>query len=145
MSACIPFDGHVAPDGYGRIDRDGRKLAAHRVAYEQANGPVPAGLTVDHTCHNRDSECEGGTSCVHRRCINPDHLEAVTRGENTLRSPNSPPGRNLRKTHCPKGHPYDDANTYVAFRGDGRSFRVCRACRRRADQLRYRARAGVAA
>ena len=29
------------------------------------------------------------------------------------------------KTHCPKGHPYDDANTYF----DGKS-RKCRACHR---------------
>lgn len=32
------------------------------------------------------------------------------------------------KTHCPQGHPYDEANTRVGKRGDGRTFRICRAC-----------------
>lgn len=34
--------------------------------------------------------------------------------------------------HCPKGHPYDEENTYVCCRPDGRVSRTCRACNREA-------------
>lgn len=54
--------------GYGRI---GNRLA-YRVIYEQQKGPVPAGLELDHTCRNR-------------ACVNPDHLEPVSRRENVRR------------------------------------------------------------
>ena len=37
-----------------------------------------------------------------------------------------------RKTHCPAGHAYDDANTYV----DRHGWRSCRACKRVSDRLR---------
>lgn len=37
---------------------------------------------------------------------------------------------NTRKTHCSKGHPYDEANTYVTPKGK----RDCRACRRAASK-----------
>lgn len=30
------------------------------------------------------------------------------------------------KTHCPKGHPYDEANTYHF--GPGKRWRACKAC-----------------
>ena len=33
-----------------------------------------------------------------------------------------------RKTHCPSGHPYDEANTYWQTKRDGRRGRSCRAC-----------------
>lgn len=37
-------------------------------------------------------------------------------------------GRNkeLNKTHCPQGHPYDEENTYISGKKKGR---LCRACR----------------
>ena len=37
---------------------------------------------------------------------------------------------NARKTRCPAGHEYTPANTYWARRGNGKTFRQCRACRR---------------
>jgi len=64
---------------------------AHRAAYILAKGPIPDGLTLDHLCRNR-------------ACINPDHLEAVTQRENTLRSPFAKAAINARKTHCVRGH-----------------------------------------
>lgn len=56
--------------GYGQFARrHGEGIDAHRFSYELANGPIPAGHDVHHTCHVR-------------HCVNPAHLEAVTRAEN---------------------------------------------------------------
>lgn len=47
------------------------------------------------------------------------------------------PGGNAqsRKTHCPQGHPYDEANTrWVAQRGGPRTSRQCRTCHRARQQ-----------
>ena len=51
--------------GYGIWNHAGRSILAHVVLWERRNGPVPAGLELDHLCRNR-------------LCVNPDHLEAVT-------------------------------------------------------------------
>ena len=99
---------------YGGI-RLGPKAAgmrlAHRVSYEFYKGPIPDGLHIDHLCRVR-------------LCVNPDHLEAVTPKQNVLRGV-SMVAANVRKTHCPYGHPYDLFNTYV-YRGS----RFCRPCLR---------------
>ena len=45
---------------------------------------------------------------------------------------------NAAKTHCKKGHPYDEANT-IRFTSEGSEKRYCRACRkeqRRIDSAR---------
>ena len=69
---CIIWTGAVSGFGYGKINVDGDLLYVHRLAYEFAHGPVPEGLVVDHRCNEK-------------RCVNPDHLEAVTTYENLRR------------------------------------------------------------
>jgi hypothetical protein len=83
---CWRWTGSVNAHGYGVIRPNGsdRVVRVHRVAYELFVGPIPEGLTLDHLCHSRDPDCPGGP-CVHRRCVNPAHLEPVTRSENVRR------------------------------------------------------------
>jgi hypothetical protein len=125
---CILRTVGIDRDGYSLIrETAGKTRRAHRVAYELAVGPIPAGLHLDHLCHTADASCPGGVACLHRRCVNPYHLEPVTSAENTLR------GGNARKTHCANRHEFTEANT----RTDGRQ-RHCRACERERSR-RYKA------
>ncbi len=48
-------------------------------------GKIPNGYNIDHLCHNVDKTCMGGNLCKHRRCVNPEHLEAVTAKVNVRR------------------------------------------------------------
>jgi hypothetical protein len=74
--------------GYGVLMCFGRPHRIHRLSLEIFSGSkIPKGLDVDHTCHNKNPFCPGGEIvCWHRRCWNPDHLEAITRTENIRRS-----------------------------------------------------------
>lgn len=119
-----------AANGYGRYKIRDERYMAHRFVYETVVGPVPSGMQVDHVCHSVDSGCEGGDGCLHRRCVNPAHLEPVTGLVNTLRSIEL-----NRDACCPKGHPYDVLNT--GYTGSGS--RYCKACAQAQRRERYAA------
>lgn len=122
---CWLWVGQLNHAGYGVFQRGYGSTLAHRVAFEWMVGPIPEGLELDHLCR------------VHN-CINPRHLEPVTRDENMRRARGwkHPNHRNVGKTHCPHGHPYDAENTYVNANGD----RICRACNRRRSLENYHGR-----
>jgi hypothetical protein len=60
--------------GYGRFKFKGKQLRAHRFAYEKLVGPIPADCDIDHLCDR------------HRNCVNPAHMEPVSRSENSVRA-----------------------------------------------------------
>jgi len=131
---CKLWDGYVGSDGYGRIHRQGaNSTLIHRVVYETHKGLIPLGFEVDHLCHN-GSDCIGGYSCIHRRCIEETHLEAVIHKENCLRG-KSFARQNADQTICPQGHPYSTENTIFE---PGRRCRICRNERRRRRRTRTR-------
>ena len=108
LFGCLHWQGLKTPGGYGRYGRG----YAHRRVYEDRFGPIAQGMQIDHLCDTRD-------------CVNIDHLRVSTPRENTLRSLYTVAGKNARKTHCLRGHPFDEANTYRRPDDGGR---VCRTC-----------------
>lgn len=131
-SGCLLWTGRINRKGYGQISVGNRKQAVHRVAYEAMVAPIPDGMMLDHACHNADTTCQGGNSCLHRRCIHPDHLEPTSHRENQLRSAKTLPGAYSRAESCINGHPFDGSNTRL----DPKGRRVCRQCER--DRLAAR-------
>lgn len=136
--ACWPWTGPIDGRwGYGLFNYECQTEQAHRVVYELVIGPIPDGLDLDHTCHNEDPTCGGGV-CEHRRCVNPAHMEPATRAENVMR------GKSLiaelaRRTHCPQGHPYNEANTWTSpNKTGGRQCRICNRDKARAARARKR-------
>lgn len=130
---CWHWTAYVDRSGYGQFYYEGRLRRPHAVSYILANGAIPEGCVIDHTCHNADTSCAGGWGCEHRRCVNPAHLEAVTQGENLLRGrgPKATRERSLLRTHCPDGHPLSGENLYVRKSDNSR---LCRTCARAATK-----------
>jgi hypothetical protein len=61
--ACWPYTGSCDAAGYGSAKVDGKSVGTHRLAYQEANGPIPSDVFVLHRCDNPP-------------CCNPTHLFA---------------------------------------------------------------------
>lgn len=118
-SGCWEWAGYVGKHGYGQVTIKGKSFKAHRLSYLLHKGELTSGLEIDHLCRNR-------------KCINPQHLEEVTKKENQRRGL-SVSGKNFRKKECANGHLFSEMNTYI--RPDGG--RSCKICRRRAYNKMY--------
>lgn len=122
-NGCWEWTGGKHASGYGSFSiRTGTKIGAHRFAYASLVGPIPGDMELDHLCRNPS-------------CVRPDHLEPVTHQENSQRGMTGlARGEELRtRTHCPRGHPYDEENTYR-----NRGERTCRECGRVAARIYQR-------
>lgn len=114
-TGCWVWVGSRSTSGYGQIWMQGRVQPAHRWLWVHVNGALSTDLYLDHLCCNKP-------------CVNPEHLEPVTPGENTRRGNALAAARRSAEdvTHCPFGHRYSVENTYITPRGA----RTCRACHR---------------
>lgn len=115
---CDVWDGQTGTHGYGVVwieDPERKRTRIYNVpalmAAEWLGVVTSPQMHVDHLCRNR-------------ACWEPAHLEVVPCKTNILRGVSNA-ADNARKTHCNRGHPYDDENTYHA-----RGRRYCRACQR---------------
>lgn len=105
---CWLWTGAAGRAGYGNFSLNGRVVPAHRAAYLLLVGPIPTAHEVDHLCFNK-------------RCVRPDHLEAVTPQVNSIRAVrrHGPKPRQM----CKKGH---------GVMGNGDGCPVCQQERRTA-------------
>lgn len=86
-AGCWLWQGALQQGGYGTFKIQGRgSKRAHRIAYELYRSEIPKGMDLDHLCRVR-------------HCVNPWHLEPVSRAENLRRGQ----GKNS-KTECSHGH-----------------------------------------
>jgi hypothetical protein len=138
-SGCWIWTGCDDGNGYGAVSFRCKRWLAHRLIYMAFIGNIPEDLELDHLCRVR---------C----CVNPRHLEPVTRAVNVARGDgcqktvcykghSKPPKRHCLwcererygwkgglpsrdRTHCPKGHEYSGVDKL------GR--RICKTCHREA-------------
>ena len=71
-SGCILWTKAVDPAGYGYFGYKGKMTRAHIATYKERYGALPEGAELHHKCGVKS-------------CINPEHLEALTRLEHKRR------------------------------------------------------------
>ena len=111
--SCWTWKGEIVSSGYGRFPWQSGRILAHRFSFSLVNGPIPAGMFIDHICRNRS-------------CVNPSHMELVTHRDNVLRGI-GPTAENARKTHCKNGHQLEEPHVYRY--GNNRQCRICALAR----------------
>jgi hypothetical protein len=71
QNGCWVWRRSLTTHGYGHLVIQGKDYMAHRLYYERFRGEIPKGLELHHTCSNR-------------ACVNPDHLQPMTRREHMV-------------------------------------------------------------
>lgn len=116
-NSCWYWLGSKHAKGYGLYGTvsagKSRMLLAHRWSVHISGRTPKADQLVDHMCMNR-------------LCVNPLHLRLVDVTTSNLENSNCVTAVNARKTHCKRGHSFDDKNTRRVPSGG----RECRTCHR---------------
>src|SRR5574340_1101490 len=92
-TGCWMWQGTLRPNGYGRVWYRGRTMTAHQAVWVASGRDLSLGLELDHLCRQRG-------------CVNPGHLEPVSRAENNRRKATA-------QTHCKNGHALAGDNLVV--------------------------------
>src|SRR5690554_3794044 len=108
-TGCMEWTGYVMDNGYGQVGFRGRLWVAHRAFWVFMGNPDPGKNDLDHLCRNR-------------KCVNPDHLEIVTRSENLRRG--------FIARGCKNGHPYNEKDFSIVRRSSGKEELRCKVCHR---------------
>jgi hypothetical protein len=106
--------------GYGIRYHNGKNCHAHRVAWEEVNGPIPEGMLVLHRCDNPP-------------CVNTEHLFLGTNDDNMRDMISKRRHWKQKVSHCPQGHPYSGSNLHVTKTGS----RKCKSCLNRRRREYY--------
>ena len=122
LGRCWLWTGRLTSDGYSRFRNCRAMVYVHRWVYETTRGLIPEGMECDHLCRVRN-------------CINPDHIEIVTKKTNILRGVGAP-ALNARRTHCLRGHALEGKNVYEQPSQPGT--RRCLTCQRFSNWHYYR-------
>jgi hypothetical protein len=107
-----------------RLNRDGKRLPrrVHVLVAEAFIGPRPDGMVARHL---DDDPANNNVSNIAWGTYSDNARDCVLNGGN----------RQKQKTHCPQGHPYDEANTIVNRQGH----RKCRRCTNAQRKAKYAA------
>lgn len=109
---CWLWKGKISDKGYGIISYKSKNRRAHRVSYVLiGKKSLTPGLELHHKCRNRN-------------CINPDHLEELTRKEHACKDGYGFGKFNAQKKVCIRGHPFAGDNLYITSKG----YRQCQTC-----------------
>ena len=69
VEGCLVWVGSKLESGYGQIRVGEKMMLAHRFSWEKEHGSIPAGMVIDHICHNPS-------------CVNIDHLRLASVSQN---------------------------------------------------------------
>jgi HNH endonuclease len=126
---CWLWTGGLNNCGYGQVTYRGKTCSAHRAVYTELVGEIPKGLQLDHLCHIRN-------------CVNPDHLEPITKAENMRRAGirngwnkhkktigARKPHNVMTKKLCNNGHVLADVGVYSYTLKSGTPVNTCLGCK----------------
>lgn len=68
-TGCHEWTKSFQRNGYAQKRAFGKMMPAHRASWLAFKGEIPKGTEIAHCCGNR-------------KCVNPDHLKAITHSEN---------------------------------------------------------------